>query len=551
MGTTWTAYFADKKALVEITDYVDEGLYFEPSIKSCKILGSPKTYGLPLNVDVRVLYYWRDIINNPERGLKDWHAMKRTCSRIQRLIGRGELPEMVAPIGFPIAKDWDLLHQFSIWLWGAGGEVVSFKKVFGIFPVKRANLDSKGALETAAFLKDLTEGISLPELYLAGLEERFMDGDFGMIISGEWMIKRLQDKLGENWEEKVGVALPPAGPSGIFTFTGGSNLTIFKSVEERGNLKRALDFLSFLLNKKAQVEYAKDTGSFPALKEAMDECVVNNPSCHIFKDAIEHRRSYPSIPEWADVVEKEMTLNNLYRLWKHIIGQQELSMLNSDLKIANKVLNDKFGSSLKQIFRQLQVMLYPLLILALIILFIVIIKITMKYRKLIVTLYLKKIPQGKCEDEFLKHLLNPENVRVEIKRGTKLLKEVNIKLNEAKYENAKLFLSFIAYMTKYKKAFVSPSKIEELSRKDEEELIEEEKPLYIFSREVGVYSRPRYSQWIKDIRELFSMEEGKELLPIDPKGFRINGVIRFKKEKSGILYKLSSPNPFSHSSKNN
>lgn len=338
LGSTWTAYFADQKALVEITDYVDEKLYFEPSIKSCKILGSEKIYALPLIVDVRALYYWKDVIDNPEVDLRDWQAMEKTCSRIQGLIDRGELPGMMAPLGFPTAKDWDLLHQFSLWLWGAGGEVVEFEKVLGIFPVKRAGLDSKEALAAADLLKDLTKASSLPEFHLAELEERFTAGHFGMIVSGEWMIRRLQGKLGKDWKDRVGIALPPAGSAGRSTFVGGSNLAILKS-KERSNPKMALDFLSFLLSKEIQVEYAKATGSFPALKEAMDECVTNNSSYHIFKEAIEHGKSYPSLPEWATVVEKEMTLNNLYRFWQDIRNNMSDDKIKDRLEIADGFLD--------------------------------------------------------------------------------------------------------------------------------------------------------------------------------------------------------------------
>ncbi|MBU0702206.1 extracellular solute-binding protein [bacterium] len=143
LGTTWTAYFANKNALVDISKYVDEDMYFEPSIKSCKILGSEKIYALPLNVDVRVLYYWKSIINNPEIELKDWNAFNKACKRIQELIKDEKAPEgMRWAIGFQTEHgEWDMLHQFAICLWNAGGEIISVRKVLGIFPI------NKGALQ--------------------------------------------------------------------------------------------------------------------------------------------------------------------------------------------------------------------------------------------------------------------------------------------------------------------------------------------------------------------------------------------------------------------
>lgn len=155
-----------------------------------------------------------------------------------------------------------------------------------------------------------------------------------------------------------------------------------------------------------------------------------------------------------------------------------------------------------------------------------------------ITIYLKQVPPGEdenqwCKNEktFLKYLLQPENVRVEIMKGDRILSEVNKKLNEGKYEDQRLFFSFIAYMTSRKKSPVSPTKLEKLKDKDEKDILKDEKPLYIFTKEVGGLTRARYSQWIKDIRAFFSEEELKTLLPIDRGGYEIKGLIRFKKEK--------------------
>lgn len=103
-----------------------------------------------------------------------------------------------------------MLRQFAIWLWSAGGEIVKVKKMLGIFPVKEAGLDSKEALETATFLRELIGNSTLPQLTLGSLEERFMKGEVGIIISGGWLAKRLKDKFGEEWEQKIGVMLPPS-----------------------------------------------------------------------------------------------------------------------------------------------------------------------------------------------------------------------------------------------------------------------------------------------------------------------------------------------------
>lgn len=363
LGSSWTAYFAHKKALANISEVVDKNLYFEPSMRTCQIPGSKKIYAIPFLLDVRLLYYWKEAVGDPEIDLRDWQALNKTCRRIQKAIENGKIRGMKSPIGFPIApNNPDVLHHLAIWLWGAGAEIVEVKKIFNIFPIKRANLDSKEALDAVHFLKELTAGSQLSELHSAELEKRFVNGEFEMFISGEWMIKRLKDRFGDDWKRKIGIAPIPAGPAGRVTFVGGSNLAVFRVVKNRGNLDMALDFLLFLSDKEIQSWYAKSTGLLSASKEVLNAHIEQDLSYRIVKQALEYGKSYPSLPEWAIIVEKEVTLNNLYRFWKHtIIDQRDIREIRLDLEIANQVLNDGFGSIPKQIFEQVQdIILYTL-----------------------------------------------------------------------------------------------------------------------------------------------------------------------------------------------
>ncbi|MDI6781603.1 MAG: hypothetical protein QME49_05840 [bacterium] len=75
------------------------------------------------------------------------------------------------------------------------------------------------------------------------------------------------------------------------------------------------------------------------MKEAMEEYIAQDPSYQIFKEGLEHGRSYLSIPEWTNIVEKEITLNNLYRLWQDIRKDASQDELKSRLEVANNYLN--------------------------------------------------------------------------------------------------------------------------------------------------------------------------------------------------------------------
>lgn len=492
---------------------------------------------MPLNVDVRVLYYWKSLINNPQIELTDWGAFKKTCSRIQKRIKDGKAPEGLCwAIGFPVSPgEWDMLHQFAIWLWNAGGEIINSEK--------KPQLDSKMASETASFLRELTQEIDLHEVKLGELENKFISGEVGMIITGGWLAERLKRKFGEQeWKTRIGMSLPPAGQGGRYTFVGGCNLAILNFAKQRGNFNQALDFLKFLCQ-DTQFQYSMNTGALSGLKDAIKSYISLDPSYQIFEQALELGKSYPAVPEWAIIVEKQVTLDYLYRFWRdNIIDKKPIDLVRLDLEIANQVLNDTLNSTPKGInIFYLFVMVLGLTGFFVLIIFWWIKKLLAPKTPDIpplktlyaITFYLKKTPKGenerewvKNERDFLRCLLKSGNVRVEITKEDKILEEVSNKFNKDTYEDQRLFLTLIAYMTKCKNLYVSPLHLEKISMEETGKgLRDEEIPLFIFSKEIGLIkraSRSRYSQWVMDIRNAFPDDEGIKILPKSRKGFKID-----------------------------
>lgn len=318
LGSTWTAYFIEKSALAELSGEVDETLFYKSSLKSCKTHNSEEIYGLPWLIDIRVIYYWKDIIKN-EDVLQTWNItdFKKVCKDSHAGINIQKNTSMKSVFAIPIGEDWNLLHNFAIWLGIFGNEIIEIHD----FPLqsKNAVFNNNDGLDAVRFLMDLCNCgcLQLPEDTTNGIEEKFKEHEYGMIITGPWLVKELEKKYGNEWSKNISMTLPPIGPNNErFTFVGGSNLAILKISHERDNFEEAVKFTKYLTSTDVQFDYSISTGLFPSNTNAMYKLIGRNSIYEVFDDGMKYGKPYISIPEWGDV-EKKMT-EDLYFVWKNI-----------------------------------------------------------------------------------------------------------------------------------------------------------------------------------------------------------------------------------------
>jgi multiple sugar transport system substrate-binding protein len=328
LGTTWTAYFAHLGVLADLTEEIDPDNYFDSSIASCRINNSRQLYAIPWFVDVRVLYYWRDIleeagIRNPQEYLRDWQGFRDACRSIQNWIQTSGTTTIKKAFGIPIKRNWDLLHELAIWIWAGGGDILKDKK---------AAFHEKDALRAIDFLLNLKNMgcLDLPKIDLDEIEKKFVSREYAMIIGRTRVIERLSEE-----EDRIGITLPPMKKKRV-TFVGGSNLALLRSSE---NFDEALKLIKFLTGGKVLTSYTKAIGMPPAVKGAITYHFENDTLRNRFREALECGRSYPSISEWARIVERERTLTSFYSIWRHIAEERFPTDIHSELETMAKSLN--------------------------------------------------------------------------------------------------------------------------------------------------------------------------------------------------------------------
>ncbi|HOQ16951.1 MAG: sugar ABC transporter substrate-binding protein [Epulopiscium sp.] len=322
LGTTWVAAVASMDALADLTPYYDEfggaEAFLPATLPTTVIEGSDQRFAVPWFVDSRALYYRKDACEiagvNPETDFATWDSFKEALKKLNGVEVDGK--KMVA-LGMPGKNDWNVVHNFSWWIWGAGGDFVSDD-------LKTSTINSPEAFEGVKFYTELAiEGLmSMPSLEKnsAEIEALFNAGEFATIFSGGYFAKTIKDNAVKDPEnsivDKVGVAMIPEGPKGRHVFFGGSTLAVYKTTK---HMDEAVKLIQFLTSKEAQIEYSKRHGNLPATKEAYEDPYIDqDPMLSVFKEQAKYGRAYPSIPGWAP--SESLLQKGLSNVWDNVMG---------------------------------------------------------------------------------------------------------------------------------------------------------------------------------------------------------------------------------------
>lgn len=323
LGTTWVPTLAAMDALVDLNSSLPAGTdkkFLPAAYAYSKMVGSKEVVSLPWFSDVRPFYYRKDVFKkaglDPKQVFASWDNLKAATKKLQGMKIDGK---EVAPIGFPGKNDWNVPHFMAPFIWGAGGDFLS-KDGKNVLIASDASV--KGIEYYASFV---LEGL-MPKKYLeknsSEVESKFRAGEIAIFSTGPWITKDIDKAVagkGNKGEvlDKVGVALPPAGPKGRFTFFGGSNLGVFKSTK---NKKEAIELVKFLTTEvKPASAYAEATGNYPPLLAAANTpYITKNEGRLVIKEATKYGKAYTVVPTWGPM--ETILSKRLGAVWDVVAG---------------------------------------------------------------------------------------------------------------------------------------------------------------------------------------------------------------------------------------
>jgi multiple sugar transport system substrate-binding protein len=285
VGTTWLPEFASTGALdATPTDLIDPGRFFEGSWNTTDVDGT--SFGAPWYTETRLIYYRQDLAEQagvtPSDGWSQ-EDLKAFAKAMQDKAG-AKWGISLQPGG---TGSWQTMMPFA---WQRGAEVVDGDQFTFNTPQMQEALDYYASF--------FSEGISPTDLAEGGLESGFINGEIGAFVSGPWHMGILADQGGPEFADKWALAPMPEEEAGT-SFTGGSDLVVFKDSENRDT---AWKFVEFLTQDPQQQKLYELVGSLPAVQSTWESGkLASDPLLQAFGAQLEDAKSAPAVATWEEV----------------------------------------------------------------------------------------------------------------------------------------------------------------------------------------------------------------------------------------------------------
>lgn len=220
LGSDWIAEFAAGHALSEIE--LDTAKF----ILSESGTFENKFYAHPWFTASRILYFNKSLLEKASKDIPaNWAELYEACEAIDNL------DESISGFGANSAEPHRLYKKFLPFVWSCGGSILDGDRI---------NLDNPEVLKALRFYKSLTEHAHIEKQRY--LEDSFMEGKLGCVISGGWLIKRLHDNPVDF--EYVLVPMPPENDTiqGL-SFAGAEYLVIPNKSRKKEAVRKLIDII--------------------------------------------------------------------------------------------------------------------------------------------------------------------------------------------------------------------------------------------------------------------------------------------------------------------
>ncbi|MFH1891664.1 MAG: extracellular solute-binding protein [Candidatus Zixiibacteriota bacterium] len=288
LGSDWIGEFARQGVLADISEFHDsaqaEFMMWEPA------LYQNRAYAIPWLLGTRILYYNKDLLLRSGESNTDppatWTDLLRQSKQITAL------GEPYFGFGSNSAERHRLYKKFLPFLWSNGGEILSDNGCESL-------LDEQPAIEALEYYVSLSD-VGYLDTQRA-LDDKFLAGELGFIISGDWLLKRI-DKQPPPFD--VGgwvIPVPDSGDVSV-SFAGGEYLAVNSASDYQSE---ALKLATYLTSEIPDYEFCKAVGSPTPANIMASVKMMQDPNLlrWIFLQQIMTARSSPLHPEWVYIEE--------------------------------------------------------------------------------------------------------------------------------------------------------------------------------------------------------------------------------------------------------
>lgn len=285
VGSDWVAQFADAGHLADISESIksDSGEFSGWGLTSYQ----DKVFGFPWILGTRVLFGNRDLLN--KAGFDSTYSpinfpeLKRAVYKID------SLGNNIYGWGSNTAEKHRLYKKFLPFFWSHGAAIYSDDGRYCV-------ISSDFAVEALSYYKELHDSCG----YVSdqrGIEDAFLDGKIGFIISGDWLLKRIEQ---EKRKINITTSLFPGRRFPGKSFLGGEILSINSASTKKD---AALKFIKFLTSPENQIKFCKaNRSATPSSKQAhKDTYFMSNPHFLTFTKQLALSEHPPVDPDWVQI----------------------------------------------------------------------------------------------------------------------------------------------------------------------------------------------------------------------------------------------------------
>jgi multiple sugar transport system substrate-binding protein len=266
--------------------------FLSASWQTTKIRGESNVWAMPFVSDVRVVYFWRDML---EKAKVDEQMAFKNPERFRETLTRLKNSGITLPWGVETRFPFANLQNIVSWIWSAGGDILSTDGSEPLFAKPEALEGIRNYFTLQEFLP--------PELFKSDqpvyASDLFTNRKVAIAMGSPNLLRIVQQNYANQPEmlKKVGVALPPGPP-----YVGGSNLLVWAHTRQE---QRAVNVVQQLTSKEIQNVFCQKSGYLPVRLDLLSEPpYTTEPHLKVIVEALKIGRPYPSFRRWGLVEER-------------------------------------------------------------------------------------------------------------------------------------------------------------------------------------------------------------------------------------------------------
>jgi len=225
LGSDWIAEFAAAHTLAQIEIDTSKFMLTDPGIFEGDI------YAQPWFLASRILYFNKTLLERADLDTPgDWQQLLDACRKIDILDGD------ISGFGANSSEPHRLYKKFLPFVWSAGGNIIKDGEFL---------IDTPEALRALEFYSELTRCARIETQ--RHLEDAFIEGEIGFLISGGWFHKRLK-QTPPDFEYQLVQMLPEKQTGAGMSFAGGEYLVIPYKSDKKQAARKLMEMITRIDN---------------------------------------------------------------------------------------------------------------------------------------------------------------------------------------------------------------------------------------------------------------------------------------------------------------